>query len=215
MNFVSVDKFVPRVMPYAENLPALVARRAVSDACREFLDETLVATLEYRFSTVADQADYTLALPHGLHCAKVQAVSVEDWQIVPMFPDVVDRLSYPVDWKGAPTGHPVYYVMTSSDSVAFYPTPDEDGLDVKMICSVTIPRDAKDVPEVLYEDYAEEISFGALSRVFALAGQTWTNEEKAGSYGLAFHAAVSKAKLEASRKFGRIGGRVVYNWWAR
>lgn len=214
MNFVSVDKFVPRVMPYAENLPALVARRAVSDACREFLDETLVAVLEYRFTTTADQAEYTLSLPHGMQCAKVLAVSIGDWQVVPMHPDVTDTLAYPVDWKSAPSGKPVYYQMTSSDSVALYPVPDT-AMEVRMFCAVTISRDAKDVPAVLYEDYAEEISFGALSRVFTLAGQTWSSDEKAGSYALAFHAAISKAKLEASRKFGRIGGRVVYNWWAR
>lgn len=217
MRLVSVDKFLPRVLPFAENLPAFVARRAVSDACRQLMEDSLCVTETYRFTTVPRERKYTLSLPYGLSPVLMKNVMIkkpEDtgwWQLSPVTAEQLDTYAYPVSWRGD-VGGPRVYLFRSPDELVLVPAPQE-AFEVSCECAATIKRDAFEVPETLYEDYADVVVNGALSRVFSLAGQTWSDAGLSATYGTAFRVGVSQIRLEANKDYTKVGGRVIYNRW--
>lgn len=218
MKLVSVDKFLPRVLPYAENLPELVARRAISDASRDFMEEALNIEVTYRFTTVECEERYTLSLPYNLSCVLVRNVTIKgekdtgSWQLTPVTAEALDTYSYPMSWRDM-VGDPRVYLFRSPDEIVLSPCPDKV-FTVACVCAATIPRDGLEVPDVLYEDYADIIADGALGKAFSMAGQTWSNPQLGGSYTMAFNMGVAKARVEAAKSYTRVGGRVIYNRWA-
>ena len=204
MNLIKVDKFLPRVLPYAENLPELVARRAVSDACRELMEEALNFELTYKFTTKPGEERYKIALPYRMQCTKVKSGSIRKpdmrgrWQLTQTTAETLDTYSYPVSWRDV--------------EIVLAPVPDCE-LEVELVCGATISRDAMEVPEILYEDFADVVANGALAKALSMSGQTWADLQLGASYSQAFHAGVNKARLDASKDFTKVGGRVTYNRW--
>lgn len=217
MNLIKVDKFLPRVLPYAENLPELVARRAISDACRELMEEALNIEMPYKFTTKEGEAKYTIKPPYRMNCTKVRSGTIKRpddtgrWQITQTTAEVLDTYSYPISWRDT-HGAPVVYLFRAPDEIILAPVPDGE-FEVELQCCVTIRRDALEVPEILYEDYADVVVNGALGKALSMAGQTWTDANLGGAYNQAFKAGVNKARLEASKDFTKVGGRVTYNRW--
>lgn len=218
MNLIKVDKFLPRVLPYAENLPEIVARRAISDACRELMEEALNMELTYKFTTKPGEERYKIVLPYRMQCSKVKSGSIKRpddqrgrWQITQTTSEMLDAYSYPVSWRDV-EGAPVVYLFRQPDEIILAPIPDEE-LEVELECGATISRDAMEVPEILYEDYANVIADGALAKALCMAGQTWSDDKLGATYAQSFQAGVNKARLDASKDYTKAGGRITFNRW--
>lgn len=218
MNLIKVDKFLPRVLPYAENLPEIVARRAISDACRELMEEALNMELTYKFTTKPGEERYKIVLPYRMQCSKVKSGSIKRpgdqrgrWQITQTTSEMLDAYSYPVSWRDV-EGAPVVYLFRQPDEIILAPIPDEE-LEVELECGATISRDAMEVPEILYEDYANVIADGALAKALCMAGQTWSDGKLGATYAQSFQAGVNKARLDASKDYTKAGGRITFNRW--
>ena len=109
---------------------------------------------------------------------------------------------YEPGWRLLEADAPKRYFMLDSNTVCLVEKPKksiDDGLH--LLCAVKPNRDAAGVAEFIFEDWAEEIAYGALARIHAMMGRVWANPQLVTYYQSKFRAAISRAKSKMYKSY--------------
>lgn len=201
---ISFDKFMPFILPFVAGCPTPTAYQALNSAAREFCERSFILQHTYRISAVAGQDLYMLesapqqtavALLYAGYGAKPLNIAATAHVTDPDTLVGIDGLS------DLPEGAPTTALLRDTDpcSVAVWPVPvdplDERGFVFKVALAPT--RAATYLPDVLYKNWVDEISFGAVAKLQAIPGQPFSADP---TYAMSMFArGVSKAKAEARR----------------
>ena len=82
---------------------------------------------------------------------------------------------------------------------------------VRVMVTASVDRDTQQIPEQFLSDYLDTVVCGALSRIFRIAGQTYTNVRMADEYEIKYNAGLAEIRQDVARDFTRATGRVFYN----
>ena len=210
MDFVSVEKFLPYVLPYTEKCPQVVARRAIRDAIIVMAQETGMSTLRCTLKSVKGQDTYELDLPDGIAVEQVSFVKLGSFPLKAINRDMLKQLYPTHDWRDIP-GQPQFFMHTDEPRVlSIVPAPAVDAQEITCELKLRFSRDCDMFPAVYYERHAETVAAGALARVLAMTGQPFSDLAMAVQWGQMFTQTLPTIKAEVMRDFTAEAGRVVY-----
>ena len=195
----SYEDFFPQILPDAPGVPEPIAINAIRNACIEFCEKSLILARDLDPITIRQGIiDYDLEADSGYLVTKVMTAFVENTKINPMAPDFVreaavyNRLfsSYQ-----AQQSTPSAYLQKSERQITIWPVPEKDysnGLTISV-----------SVDGVLLEDYAEAIASGALRRLMATVGTSYSNPKMAAVHEGMFQVALNVARQRATHGYVR------------
>lgn len=195
------ESFFPYILPEVPGAPEPVIVLAIRNAAIEFCERSLILTRDHDPITLVPKVvDYDLEPPiKETLIIKIQRAFVEGSKIDPLAPDqirdpaIYNRLY--AEYEEQPST-PQYYLQKDERSITVWPVPDKiyrNALTMRVAMKPT--RDSESVDDVIFEDYAEVIAAGALSRLMASAGKPYTNVQMAAVNKMMFDRGVNLAKL--------------------
>lgn len=175
----ALTEFLPYVLPSVPACPDSLAQQAVLAACIEFCRTSLLVQEVTTDTLVKNISDYTVEVPADHVLVKVMGVWVGDKWLTPMS---VENVRSGLALRGATSKEPVlknspqaYFQKTpTSEEISVYPVPAEtygEGLAIR--AAFAPARNATQVADVLYDNWAEEIAQGALARLHAVPEQSF------------------------------------------
>lgn len=210
MRWVSLEKFLPYVLPYAEKCPAFVARRAIRDTIIDLASRTHTSTTACEFSSLEGVHEYTFDMPHGVMIDMFNSVMYNGRPLLPTNRDQLGQIYQDKDWRTV-QGDPEYYLHTdTAGELTLVPAPQKGGDRIYCEFNFSFTRDATEFPSEYYDRYVEVISYGALSRILGIPGQTFTDLAMAAQWANMYAAGVRETLTRTLRDYTKNAGRVFY-----
>lgn len=197
------EQFFPNILPEVPGAAEILVENAVRNAVIEFCEKSLILQRDHDPITLIEGiVDYDLDPPTGYLCVKVMKAWLENNELNPLAPDFVreaavyNRLFSSYE-KANST--PRAYLQKDERTISVWSPPEQkyaNGLTLRVALKPT--RAATEVEDVVYEDYAEIIASGALSRLMMSAGKPYTNVEMAAVHKGLFQQGINVARQRAS-----------------
>jgi hypothetical protein len=185
-----------------------LATQAIRNAAIDFCHASMLIQSLDAQDVVAGVSEYQINIPSSMVLSKVLGVMyIDTW----LDPNTVESVRSGVVLQGgvgeatvtnaAPT---VYFQKNPTDTtVSVYPVPATTTTNGLLIRAAFAPsRSASSVPDILFENWVEEIAASAVSRLMALPGQTFSNPALVGAYAGVASAGQRSATIEA--RTGRV-----------
>lgn len=195
----ALTEFLPYVLPNVPACPDTLAVQALRSACIEFCRASLLVQEVTTDTLVKNIPDYAIEIPTDHVLVKVMGVWCGDkW----LTPTSVENLRSGLALRGSTGSETVttnppqtYFQKTpTSEEISVYPVPSDTYAEGLAIRSAFAPsRSATQVADVLYENWAEEIAWGALARLHAVPEQSFYSVPLAESFRQKFAMALRKA----------------------
>lgn len=187
---------VPTALDYTIDL-------AVLDAAIDFCEQTLICkgALDPVLTVPGEPQCDLDAVSTNQSVIKIMRAWAKDIELTAIAEDDVDTpLMYDPNVAGlqSASGMPRAFTEPAPGAIALYPIPDA-AYPLTIRAAMKPKRSAKEVEDVLFENWVEEISHGALQRLFLTPGMPFTNDKLAVFHAGQFKAGVNKALLEAAR----------------
>lgn len=209
MRTTPVNDFIKYVVPQADGCPDFVARREIVATIADICRETGCVTAETNLITRAGVAEYDIPIDEGLQVEYVRNAFCDGMELRPVRLDELTRDMVGTDWFNK-TGTPLYYTFKRKNQIRFIPRP-EAALFVRLDVVVTVDRETRQVPEQFFTDWLDTVVAGALSRIFRIAGQLYSNTQLAERNLVLYQQGLCAIRGEAVRDFTRTTGRVKFN----
>jgi hypothetical protein len=201
MNMVEVTGRLVNITQIIRNCPATTLRWSYVRALRRWCHETQWLRVDIDGETEANVAEYPLGNDPQLEIIKIQKVeaaqdlgtgALNKWEIVP---------ANSLKWNpNIAPGMPLQYDYQPEASFLLWPTPSKVyGLTVTAI--VQPKEGAVNIPEAPLLKYSQGIEAGALSYLFKIPGQKWTDKEEATMQERIFTSCISNGKAEVQRAY--------------
>lgn len=208
MRTVPVNEFFPLIAPVAEGCPEFVMRRAIVDTVNDICRRTGCVVSQAVFKTEKGRAHYGFNLPMGLKAEGVKRLYCGGNRVRIANMDELER-RYPEDFEKY-EGSPLYFVFRKPYAVQLVPKPDAE-YECRMDITVSVDHETTNIPEIFFTEYSDAVTYGVLSRVFAHAGQPYSNAAMATQYRVMYSKQLTFIKTEAAAGFQRTSGTVLFN----
>lgn len=208
MRTVPVEKFFPLISPVAEGCPEFVMKRTIVDTVNDICRRTGCVVSQSAFRTEKGRSSYGFNLPMGLKAESVRRLYCGGSKVRLANADELDRM-FPDDYSRY-EGVPKFFFFRKPYAVSLVPTPDAE-YDCRMDITVSVDAGTANVPEIFFTEYSDAVVYGVLSRVFAHAGQTYSNAAMATQYRALYSKQITFIKSDAAAGFQRTSGTVVFN----
>lgn len=203
MSDVSLDNFLPDVLPWVRDCPEVMARIAILNACIEFCNQShwWVDSQQVQ-SLIAGQNTYSLDAPTDAEIVTPADVRAGGRLLEGKSPDELD-LMFGNDWR-TQLGAPRYYTRMQPAEIILVPGPaDTQASGLKMTLVLAPAKDAQFVDEELWRNWSEDIGYGARARLHELPNQPFSDAAAAGMYWSRFRAGINTARAERYRGMTR------------
>lgn len=175
-------------------VPPALAEEAVRQAAIDLCDRGAVWEFRLTLQTQPRVHRYPLLIPEAANVVGIKTVTINDETY---WPDLVGARMCGCGGRS--------FVLYGLRAIHVYPVPDEDDLAYADIELWLKPKnDACELPDLLYEEWADSIADGAASRLFAIPKQDWTNAGLTQRYAQMFQNDITRAKNK--RVLGRTAG---------
>lgn len=209
----SYDAFLPRVLIDAYGCPEIVAIQAIRDSVIEFCVRSNFIQRDHDpITATAGVSDYDLEPPNGQLVIKILKCWFRTSELSPIAPDYVNTPAFynsEIPENAPLLATPLSFTQKDERTFSIYPIPKDtvvSGLTLRVSLKPT--RSSTFCEDSLYEDYAEAIAHGALSKLLASPGKAYLNVGAAGMHGTAFTSGINDARQRASRGHVRSGMQV-------
>lgn len=209
----SYDTFLPRVLIDAYGCPEIVAVQAIRDSVIEFCVRSNFIQRDHDpITATAGVSDYDLEPPNGQLVIKILKCWFRTSELSPIAPDYVNTPAFynsEIPENAPLLATPLSFTQKDERTFSIYPIPKDtvvSGLTLRVSLKPT--RSSTFCEDSLYEDYAETIAHGALSKLLASPGKAYLNVAAAGMHSSAFNSGINEARQRASRGHVRSGMQV-------
>jgi hypothetical protein len=177
---------------------------AVRDTCIDFCERTLLLQVDHDpITVIAGESTYEFSPPDGYVVSKIMKMWLADEPIYPVAADYVDDSGY-VERGSTYEADPCAYLQKDARSFSLLPTPKEtvrNGLVMRVAIKPT--RETAEVDDVLYDDYAEIIGYGAKYRLLMSPGKEYSNPQLASAFKGLFDHGMSRARARMTKNHTR------------
>lgn len=203
------EDFFEYVGPAVPGAAEPLVLRAIRDACIDFAVETQLFTKTLEpIPSAAGIADYEIETPENTVVTQVTQAWFNRVPITVSLGSGTDQNALMAEYGVTPKlGTPCRVIYTSGNTFVLDPVPEVSGLDVVLAVALKPTRASAEVWDQLYEDHAEVIAAGALSKLMAIKGQTFFDPNEALLHDKLFKNGQNRARLRALA--GGIGNRAL------
>lgn len=199
-----VSELRPYIRLLAPNAPNPIIDMAVVDAARELCRRTHAWRYTLEAGDLSKEGTYIVMSP------PTDAVILKPWTIDyaddgTLTPATEAQLTRKVSpgWRDD-TGTPTHYVFEAPDTLILYPWLSTISMsDLKVRVSLMPELGVTELPDRIATQHSETIRNGALARLFAMPGRSWTNPQLAGVYGAGYAAALAEIEEDGTDGYVR------------
>ncbi len=205
-----LSDFAPYVLPYVVGCPEPLMEQHVRDTCIDFCSRTSIIQLALDpIDALQGQIECDLDTPNGT----ITHLILEAWyegRPLGQFKsgdtsstaEAFNLLFAGADVYG---GTPKSVQLTPTNTFMFDVAPFADSIaGVTMKVALKPTRTTTTVDDLLFNDYADTIGQGTVSRLMRLPGQTFSSRDWT-AYESMYQVARTNARIRASKSFGRAG----------
>jgi hypothetical protein len=209
-----LEDFYPFILPEVLGCPEPVVDHALVSTMIDFCEKTLVHQVDLDpITVVRGIIDYELDPPiNQTLITRVMKVFYKDTELTAVAPDDVRVAQlYNKYFEGVQPqeGTPRMYVQKDPRTISIFPFPQEtERLALTLRAALKPTRSATQFDDILYEEYAETIGHGTVSRLAMQSGKTYTDLKLAGLKNVLYTAGVNVARQRASRGSTRANQQV-------
>ena len=198
---VDIGQFLSRLLPQVPGCSEPLAYQSLVDSAIEFCEKSLILRQDLdAFFSVDGRRVYDLDPPTANHgIARVISVTADGRQLTGLFEEDYPSL-------GADTGRPLAFYTTRIDNefvLNLYPVPDER-LRVVVHAALKPTRGTTQVDDDLYNNWADAIIDGAISRIARIPNQPFSDVNYASAMASSAREKTARARIEAYH--GRVRG---------
>ena len=202
---LNLDVFLPRLLPSVPGCSDPLARQALLDSAIEFCEETGVVQFTTDPQYTTSSATYTVTVPAGHKVALTQRAWYGKTELRPTLLSMINNVDAYTAEVSDPHTAPHSFLESAPGEITLYPTPGALAVELLAFRVTTKPaRDATQVEDVLFQDWAEPIVAGALRRLHATPDTPFFSDTHSMRRAAEFQLGVSRARAEAQR--GRVRG---------
>lgn len=198
---VNYEQFYELVAPSVQGCPQSMVILAIKNSCIEFCEKTHIWKQEGIVNDVIENiARYGFVPPRDAKVVTPYRVAINGKELVPTDLKVLEE-SAP-RWRDIKSTVPYTYFLDTDDTIRLIGVPTEtipDSLEAGVVLKPT--RESRGCPAFLYQDWAEPIAAGALSKLMAMKGKIWAQEALVGFYDRQFRAGISRARSKATKSW--------------
>lgn len=190
-NFVPLDEFLRFLLPSVHNAPVEVAMHYVREAAIEFATHTACLKDFVPIDLQANVIDYEVpCLNDQVYVWGLKSVSYRGKPLcrLPGHPVQNTTLFGPGYWFEAPSE--IYILPRHAFDIPH-------GVTVEVLLQPT--QDATSLPRKLYDEYAEQLAFGAMNRLLSMKEADWFDGIEANKQWKKFRDAKNTAKRRVEK----------------
>lgn len=198
----ALSAFYPFVLPYVDGCSLLMADQALVSSAIDFCQATSIVRQVWVDDAVAGTQDYDVQLPPQMVLTLVHKAFYKDRELpgIPFqqVPSAVALQGAGISNYELRTGDPRVYFMKEpqGSTISLYPVPSDTVTNGLTFSAAFAPaRTATTLTQILFDDHAECIAYGAIARLASTPAQPFTNSQVAAQYGAMF----ASQKAEAIR----------------
>jgi hypothetical protein len=199
------EDFYPFILPEVLGCPEPVVDQALISTLIDFCDKTLVHQVDHDpITVVRGVIDYELDPPvNQTLVSKIMKVFYKDTPLEAVAPDdvrVAQIYNKYFEDVQPQEGPPRAYIQKDPRTISIFPYPQEtERLALTLRVALKPTRSATQFDDILFEEYAETIGAGAISRLAMQPGKTYSDMKLAGVKNVLYTAGVNVARQRASR----------------
>lgn len=209
----SFDAFYPYILPDVIGCPEPTVDTAISNTLIDFCEKSLILQVDHDPITIVKGVqDYELEPPRDHLITKVMRVYYKDQELAPIsVDDVRYGQFFNKNYQGAQAqeGPPRFYAQKDARTISIFPFPKEtEKLSLTLRVALKPTRSATQCDDILFEDYAEIIGHGAVTRLALSPGKPYTNVNLAGAKNVFYTAGLNAARQRALSGYVRANRQV-------
>lgn len=204
--------FLDYVMPEVPGCTNAMALLAIKNTIIDFCEKSLILQQDHDpVTAVADVVDYDFEPPTGYLVLKIMNAWYKGQKLDPYSPDQVETPSVYNQNSGylVNRGDPRFYLQKDARTFSLYPIPRETvPLSVTMRIAVKPTRSSTSIDDIIFEEYAEIIGHGAVSRLALSPGKPFSNRQLAADKQSLYIAGLNVARDRAQKGYVRASKHV-------
>lgn len=199
--------FLDYVMPEVPGCTNAMALLAIKNTIIDFCEKSLIIQQDHDPVTVLNGImDYDLEPPTGYLVVKIMNAWYKGVKLDPYSPDQVETPSVYNQQSGylVNRGDPRFYLQKDARTYSLYPVPGETArLALTMRVALKPNRTIATIEDFVFDDYAEIIGHGAVSRLALSPGKPFTNRQLAADKQSLYIAGLNVARDRAQKGYVR------------
>lgn len=228
MAAVTYESFLPEVAPHCGGAPEPLIINSIRNAAINFCQRSWCWLTDLApVGITINVQDYAVtgALPAESTIAQIMYGTYNGKAILPI--TRAEATALDPDWRNTVGLTPKRFLAKDgATTVSLIPIPSAtaaagggsgpvvfNGITWSVALKPT--RASTGVPDWIYQNYIEDISHGALFRMFSMPKKQWTNANLAGGHKTLFENAAAVARVVASKSFTRAAHRNINTGVAR
>ena len=196
MTNVAYTQWLDHIQPHVQDCPSPMILLAVRQACIEFCRSSRYLRVNLDpFNTVVGDDEYDLSPPADTVVSAILNVRCGGRLIdAARQEDLDSEANYWRDLEGPPSR----YLQPNEATIILNPVPQEV-VAVRILAAIRPSQASGGVDEEIFERFLDPVASGALARLMAMPGVSWSNPELAGYHERVFNSGVSDAADRAAR----------------
>jgi hypothetical protein len=212
---VKIENFYPYVMPYADGASEMLVEQYLLDTAIDFCSKTLIVQRDLDpLTMIPGIVEYDLEQPpqQKIHMLMRAFHGASEIEIISQEMVATNPAHYG-NWfyAGAtvPEGTPNAIFQKNEKSLLVNRAPhDVEPIIITISAALKPARNATQLDDILYDDYAQVLALGTAARLLMLPGKAFSSPQMAVAYDVQYQQARSLAHLRAATSFGRGSLRV-------
>lgn len=206
------SSFLDYVLPHVPGCTQEMALLEIKNTIIDFCEKSLILQADADpITTIANIADYDLEPPRDRLVVKIMKVWFKKDLLDPYAPDEVDTPSIYNQRSGAVVnkGDPRFYIQKDARTFSVYPIPDKTSASaITMRVALKPTRSATTIDDLIYEEYAETVGRGAVSRLALSPGKPYSDDKLAAVSNALYTAGLNVARDRAQKGYVRASKQV-------
>lgn len=217
-----IADLLPHIYEKVTGVPRTIAMRRLVESTRNFCRDTSAWRENVTVTLVADQTTYDLLMPvdpNEVVVPPAEATPVAELrrihrvhagdarQVLEKKTETQMELMY----NPSASGTLCYYTQPKASQIKFYGTPSAalEGTDVIVHASFQPLRDAEYLPDEFGERYYESLVDGALSLLYGMPSEKWSNITQSQRFANKYAAGAEDARIEVEHEFSNRVVRII------
>lgn len=204
--------FLDYVLPHVPGCTNEMALQEIKNTIIDFCEKSLILQTDHDpVTAIVGQIDYDLEPPKDRLVVRVMKAWYKGQLLEEMAPDDIDTPSVYNQQSGyhVHRGDPLQFFQKEARTFSVYPIPNETvKQSITLRVALKPTRSATTIDDLIYEEYAETIGSGAISRLALSPGKPYSNAALANAHRALFQAGLNVARDRSQNGYVRASRQV-------
>jgi hypothetical protein len=205
--------FLDYVLPHAPGCTDQMALLEIKNTIIDFCEKSYILQTDLdQITTIPTVSDYDFEPPNERLVVRIMKLWFKGVELDPRSVDEINTPSAFNTSSGAlvERSDPTFYYQKDARTFSIYPIPNvKDALSLTLRVVLKPTRSAQTIDNLIYEEYAEIIGHGAISRLALSPGKPYSSVQMAAARNSLYTAGLNVARQRAQDGYVRVSKQVM------